>query len=411
MTQWSHTGLSFTSDQAYAYMGYSHSSSSHSSSSHSSSSHSGHSYAGPPISPMLSAGISNGRDDLNSGLMTAVLGKAGDVGAAKRFGAASTTQLPPLNVATSIGRWAPLVRSTLVEFELVSRLAFRCPVDQQAGDAVLYHLDIPPYDAAGAPAGLSASPIMRMSRPSRAFFEKQLLKVESRASMRASRGPEILTQMDPPMGYFASIGNLHSERTPKTLHLLALAQHFAYIIDMRFKHALACPRPLEYSAFIQPMIETPAHGALPAGHAVESYMCAGVMQALIPGFGKNTVPGQVLRRLAHRVAENRVVAGLHFPVDCLAGRLLGDVLAQYFVAMSTPGAGWTDAIFDGASLDPASVGGSEPNSEDPEIDGAWAVNSASATAMPGCSAGGPHQPAAPVPELVELWKHAQGEWL
>ena len=162
---------------------------------------------------------------------------------------------------------------------------------------------------------------------------------------------------------------------------------------MQFKHALACPRPIEYSAMIQPIIETPAHGSLPSGHATESYLAAGVLGALVPGFATGD-PQRALRRLAHRIATNRVVAGLHFPVDNIAGRLLGDTLASYFVGMCE-GTPWKTASFDGTKLGSATE---EPDADDK-------------AANPSCTSA-PAQPpyATKHPILAELWQAARREW-
>ena len=42
-----------------------------------------------------------------------------------------------------------------------------------------------------------------------------------------------------------------------------------------------------------------------------------------------------LARLAARISVNRVIAGVHFPIDLAAGLVLGLTVGRYFVALAT----------------------------------------------------------------------------
>jgi hypothetical protein len=102
---------------------------------------------------------------------------------------------------------------------------------------------------------------------------------------------------------------------------------------MRFKHELACWRPFDFSHQVQPVVTTPGHGTLPSGHCVEAYVIKEVLEALLridPRDARQAGLSRQFSRTAARIAVNRVVAGVHFPVDNLAGRLLGTVLGRYF---------------------------------------------------------------------------------
>jgi hypothetical protein len=137
---------------------------------------------------------------------------------------------------------------------------------------------------------------------------------------------------------------------------------------MRFKHELAAFRPADYSWQVQPLITTPGHGSTPSGHCTQSYLLLTVLQALLnstPVNADGTDAESIavaarqrsinvqMERTAARISTNRVIAGVHFPVDNVAGRLLGTVLGEYFVYRckkapdKVPVCYWHQAAFDG----------------------------------------------------------------
>lgn len=121
------------------------------------------------------------------------------------------------------------------------------------------------------------------------------------------------------------------------------------LFTQRMKICLACPRPNEYSSEVQPIVLTPAYATYPMGHAAEAFMFSRVFAALTA-----QVPGSPLvvqlDRLATRIAENRVVAGIHFPVDTGAGYVLAEAMAEYFVSRCDGVGPITTRAFDGAAF-------------------------------------------------------------
>ena len=68
------------------------------------------------------------------------------------------------------------------------------------------------------------------------------------------------------------------------------------------------------------------------GHATQAYAVAYVLKELL-NLDPATNPAHAmvidqLDRQAARITTNRVMAGVHFPVDSMAGRMLGVALAS-----------------------------------------------------------------------------------
>ncbi|WGR90884.1 phosphatase PAP2 family protein [Bradyrhizobium sp. ISRA435] len=127
--------------------------------------------------------------------------------------------------------------------------------------------------------------------------------------------------------------------------MIDAALRLANYVEMRIKHALACRRPIELSPQVQPIILTPGHGSFPSGHSTENHMVARILWELC-GKGNKDL-GEQLMREAARIAVNRTVAGVHFPVDTAAGQVLGLTLGRYFIQRALGGRNFNAWRFDG----------------------------------------------------------------
>jgi hypothetical protein len=125
-------------------------------------------------------------------------------------------------------------------------------------------------------------------------------------------------------------------------------------------------------------------------------------QGAAAGVGNRALPF----KLAHRIAVNRTIAGVHFPVDSAAGALLGCAIGEAVHALATGGravryaialAIAVDGAVDGAAPDPTQYGATQDFSLD------WlgrALGAGPALA----------QASGKLPLLGWLWDEAAKEW-
>jgi hypothetical protein len=125
--------------------------------------------------------------------------------------------------------------------------------------------------------------------------------------------------------------NLRPGRHRYTYELMSAVWQFSTVAVMQFKDSFGTKRPADRSPLVQPVLLTPGHGAYPAGHATQNFFVVHVLKKLLKVAAGDDLATQ-LTRLAQRIADNRVVAGLHFPDDNAAGKTLGNALGAYFCA-------------------------------------------------------------------------------
>jgi len=179
-------------------------------------------------------------------------------------------------------------------------------------------------------------------RPTEAelLTDDQLGRVLSYARLRGERVAEIEAQVDDLLSFFASILNMHPDRHRHTFQVLELTLDVATACVLPVKHSLFVKRPADLSERVQPMLGDPGHGSCPSGHATEATAVFGVLCGLLleawglPDGTDDPYASRVLtqlHRLAQRIADNRIVAGLHYPVDNERGVQLGTGVGAYVI--------------------------------------------------------------------------------
>jgi membrane-associated phospholipid phosphatase len=249
-------------------------------------------------------------------------------------------------------------------------------------------------------------PIVTLTRPASAFFRSQLALVRAYADLRSDRLDEIVTQIDDILSFFGLVGLLDTTRRKHTQELLAAVLRLAIHVEMPVKHICRAPRPLDYAAEVQPMLQTPDHSSFPSGHAMEAFAVATVLHRLMTGQGAQSglVAAAMPFRIAHRIAVNRTVAGLHFPVDSAAGALIGCAIGEavYREACGRPST--TGDHADLRFLLQAEAGESTPEADFPETaDFSRAWLSRRVLPQPGAALG--------VESILgRFWQKAEAEW-
>lgn len=247
--------------------------------------------------------------------------------------------------------------------------------------------------------------IAYIERPEPAVFSGQLQWLRNYADLRADRIPEIIAQANDILSFFGAFAHLNSSKRKHSLELLELTQYLTVNVEMQVKHWCRSARPVDRNMKVQPIIQTPTHSAFPSGHATEAFAIATVFHKLTGGSDTKSgllTGSSAAFALAHRIAANRVVAGVHYPVDSASGAVLGCMIGEALIAIGTGGQlkqmSYAKATNDNAD-ETAGEAFELKRDQDftlPDFENVY----------PATDAGG-----APAVELFkELWKDAKGEW-
>jgi|JI9StandDraft_2_1071091.scaffolds.fasta_scaffold03362_5 hypothetical protein len=170
--------------------------------------------------------------------------------------------------------------------------------------------------------------ILVLDRPTEVMWRQESTAVMRAAQRRKDQADELLMQVDSVPVFFAALLGIGSTTHPNTLELMSVVAHVVGRVLHVVKHRFAVPRPHEVNLHIIPVVGTPAHYSFPAGHAAFAFAQSVTFGML---FDDTVVPD--LFRLSQLISDNRVVAGLHYPMDSDGGFAVGVAVAAWLSSL------------------------------------------------------------------------------
>jgi membrane-associated phospholipid phosphatase len=182
-------------------------------------------------------------------------------------------------------------------------------------------------------------------------IDSQLVAVLDAAPDRESRFAEILFQdsAQGALSYWFGMLNIDPGSHPATCLLVHAARRIGELVVMCLKNEFRFPRPPQLCPAIVPMVDPPVTPSFPAGHALQSYLISFCLQVVLREERRDpdgkpiqveTVPQStlLLEELADRVALNRIIAGIHYPLDNEAGKAAAAWCAERLLPLPLFGA-------------------------------------------------------------------------
>jgi membrane-associated phospholipid phosphatase len=111
--------------------------------------------------------------------------------------------------------------------------------------------------------------------------------------------------------------------------LASFAVHDAAVACWDAKYAYWAMRPFQVDPELKPLFSAPNHPSYPAAHACISTAAGHTLAGLFP------LDAEPLRALAKQAGDARMWAGIHYPSDVEAGRVIGDAVAQQAVVLAS----------------------------------------------------------------------------
>ncbi|HWX32241.1 MAG TPA: phosphatase PAP2 family protein [Steroidobacteraceae bacterium] len=163
-------------------------------------------------------------------------------------------------------------------------------------------------------------------------LDREIRQILDLAPEREERFMEIMDQDDAEGAnhYWFGMLQISPSRHPATYLMVRVGRRIGEHVVMCLKGFFRSPRPSQLCPAIVPMIDPPSTPSFPAGHAVQAYLISYLLAYSLPKLPQQYAPEEnldaasgVLFDLAERVSVNRIVAGLHYPTDIIAGRAVG----------------------------------------------------------------------------------------